>query len=415
MAVLTFENLSFQEEDNHLKVIFYKQFSFKILKSDLKSIADFKINNNQIEFNCPEKRAQRKFNQLITNHIQNHKLSNASEKGLENSESFLRNNTTKNPAVYIHRNSNIPLIGNNYFGIIYRNTSIVEIKPQTSCNLNCIYCSVGEGIQSKQTDFIVEKDYLIEEFQKLLNYIDQPVEAHIGVHGEPFFYQDLIPLIHDLHQIKQVHTISLDTNATLLTKSIIDQLEKYPKLRLNISLNTLNPKTAQKLAGTKYNLKHVLNMVEYAAPKIELLIAPLLIPGYNEKDLLELIKFSQKLKVKIIGIQNFLNYKGGRNPAKAWPWDKFIDHLKDLEKQTNTKLLFDFKKDFNIKETKPLKKPFKKDQRIKVKIVSLGRFPNSRLAVADNRNITVLNCPEPINKEIKIKITRDKHNIFLAR
>lgn len=168
------------------------------------------------------------------------------------------------------------------------------------------------------------------------------------------------------------------------------------------------------MAGTKYNLKHILNMIEYAAPKIELLIAPLLVPGFNENDLLEIIKLAKKLKIKTIGIQNFLNYKGGRNPAQAWPWDQFINYLKDLENQTNTKLLLDFKKDFNIKETKKLEKPFKKDQVIKAKIVSLGRFPKSRLAVAGNRNLTILNCLGPVNKEIKVKITRDKHNIFLA-
>jgi uncharacterized Fe-S cluster-containing radical SAM superfamily enzyme len=96
-------------------------------------------------------------------------------------------------------------------------------------------------------------------------------------------------------------------------------------------------------------------------------------------------------------------------------WDKFTQILKDLEKKTKTKLIFDLKKDFNIKETKKLKKPFKKDQTVKAVVVSPGRFPNSRLAVADHRNITILNCTEKINRTLKVKIIRDKHNIFLAR
>jgi len=398
MTVLTFQNLRFTEENNQVKVVFCRQFYFYIKKPDLESIAPFKINNNQIEFNCPEKRAQRKFNQLISSNIKN-----------------LKNIITQNKAVYVHQNSGIPLIGNNYFGLIYRNTSIIEVKPQTSCNLNCIYCSVSEGLNSSQTDFIVEKDYLVSEFNQLQNFISQPVEAHIGVSGEPFLYQDLIPLISDLHQNKNIHTISIDTNGTLLTRPLIDQLVQFPKLRLNISLNAMDQNLAQKMAGTNYNLKHVLDMIEYAAPKINLLIAPLLIPGYNDNELLKIINFAQKNNIKTIGIQNFLNYKTGRNPVKALDWEKFIQILKNLEKKTKVKLLLDLKKDFNIRDTKELPKPFKKDQVIKAQIISPGRFPNSRLAVAENRNITVFNCLEPSNKIVKIKITRAKHNIFLAK
>lgn len=398
MATLTFQNLDFKEEKDSIKVIFYRNFSFTIPKSDLNNIADFKIKKNQIEFDCPEKRALRKFNQLVSLYIKD-----------------LKNNITKNPAVYVHKNSGIPLIGSGYFGIVYRNNSTIEIKTQSSCNLNCIYCSISEGLQSEQTDFIVEKDYLVQEFKKLLNFIKEPVEVHIGVQGEPLLYSDLLPLIKELHQIKEVHTISMDTNATLLTKSIVDQLSQYKKFRINISLNAMDQKIAEKLAGTNYNLKHVLDIIKYAAPKIEILIAPLLVPGYNDNELIKIIEFAKKNNIKTIGIQNFLNYKTGRNPAKALDWDKFKKILKDLEKKTRTKLIFDLKKDFNIKETKKLTKPFKKDQVVKATVVSKGRFPNSRLAVADNRNITVINCTEKISRTIKIKILRDKHNIFLAR
>jgi len=398
MATLTFQNLDFKEEQDHIKVIFYRNFSFAVPKSDLNNIADFKIKQNQIEFDCPEKRALRKFNQLISLNIKN-----------------LKNNITKNPAVYIHKNSGIPLIGSGYFGIIYRNNSTIEIKTQSSCNLNCIYCSISEGLQSKQTDFIVEKDYLVEEFKKLLDFIKEPVEVHIGVQGEPLLYSDLLPLIKELHQIKQVHTISMDTNATLLTKSIVDQLSQYKKFRINISLNAMDQKIAERLAGTNYNLKHVLDIIKYAASKIKILIAPLLVPGYNDHELIKIIEFAKKNNIKTIGIQNFLNYKTGRNPVKALDWEKFTDILKKLEKQTKTKLIFDLKKDFDIKDTKKLAKPFKKDQVIKATVVSKGRFPNSRLAVAENRNITVFNCTEKTGRTIKIKILRDKHNIFLAR
>jgi len=64
----------------------------------------------------------------------------------------------------------IPLIGLNYFGIVDRNTSLIEVKPSTICNFNCIYCSIDAGLSSKKpVEFVIEKDFLIEELEKLVN------------------------------------------------------------------------------------------------------------------------------------------------------------------------------------------------------------------------------------------------------
>ena len=49
------------------------------------------------------------------------------------------------------------------------------------------------------------------------------------------------------------------------------------------------------------------------------------------------IEFTKKIMKKskhniLIGIQNFLVYKQGRNPTKQISWDKFMDKLKTWEK-----------------------------------------------------------------------------------
>jgi len=113
-----------------------------------------------------------------------------------------------------------------------------------------------------------------------------------------------------------------------------------------------------------------------------------------------------------IGIQNFLNYRFGRNPCKQLSWDKFYLMMKDLEKKTNTTLILG-PEDFNIQKTKKLPKPFKKGQIIKAEIVCSGRIKNEMLTAASNRTISVPNCFK--KGIVKIKITRTKHNIFMAR
>ncbi len=326
----------------------------------------------------------------------------------------LRNIITNNPAIYVHQNSGIPLIGNVSFGLIYRNTSLIEIKPITGCNLNCIYCSVGEGINSKKTDFVIEKDYLVEEFKRLLSFVGEPVEAHIGTHGEPFLYGDIINLINDLNGLEEVHTVSLDTNGTLLSERIIDELVKFKKVRLNISLNTLNPKTVQRLAGVPYSLEKVLRMIKYAQErKVGVLLTPLLVPGYNNEEIEELVRWAKENRLEL-GIQNFLSYKTGRNPTKAWPWKKFYGFLKELEEKYGIKLIVS-PEDFGIKYTKKLEKPFKMNDVVQATIVCADRFPHSKIAVAEKRTISLPNCDLAVNKKVKIKIIRDKHNIFVGK
>jgi len=404
MAELKFSTLAFELKKSELIVRLLNIFVTKIPLSELEEIGKFKLKDQHtLEFNEKnQKRAELKFSSVLAAHMEE-----------------LTNSINGNKAVYIHQNSDIPLMGSVEFGIVYRNTSLIEIKPVTSCNLNCIYCSVGEGKGSDKTDFVVEKDYLIEELTKLIEFVAEPVEVHIGVQGEPFLYADLLPLIEDLHAQEAIKIVSMDTNFTLVTKSMIDKLAQFKdKLRLNVSLDSLNPEKAKKMAGTEYNVKQVTEMVRYAAAKhIQILIAPVCVPGYNDEDMEEIVKFVKELGIEarakhpILGIQNFLNYKTGRNPTKARDWKEFYQMITDLEKKTGVHLKLSHE-DFGIRKTKELPKPFEIDEVVPATIKCPDRFPNTVIAVAKGRCISVPECLFVKDKRIKVKISRDKHNIF---
>ena len=147
--------------------------------------------------------------------------------------------------------------------------------------------------------------------------------------------------------------------------------------------------------------------------KIKILLTPLIVPGYNDKEIEELVKWAKEKKLPL-GIQNFLTYKTGRNPTKPWPWKKFYSFLKNLEEKYKTKLIVS-PEDFGIKYTRKLEKPFKIKDVITAAIVCAGRFPHSRIAVAKKRNISLPDCELPEGKKVKIKIIRDKHNIFVGK
>ena len=203
----------------------------------------------------------------------------------------------------------------------------------------------------------------------------------------------------------------MDTNGTLLTKTLIDELAKAGLTCINLSLNAIDKEVASRLAGCQIDMKHVLEMGEYAKGRLGLLLAPLWVPGINDREMPRLIELAKAWGVRV-AIQNFLGYKFGRNPVKAIAWGRFYSRLAELEKEHGIKLIYS-EADFKIRKTEQLKKPFRKGETIEAVVVADGRLPQEKIAVASGRNISVMGCLK--KGRIRVRITRDKHNIFFGR
>jgi uncharacterized protein len=397
MSEIRFEDIKFEEKGDEIIVHLLKIFSTKLLKSDLERIGSFSAKDGSLFFdNVSEKSALNKLLILL-------------QKAFGN----LKNDVTGHSAVYIHRNSGIPLLGSAAFGLVDRNSSMIEVKPITGCNMNCVFCSVDEGLSSKKTnDFVVEEAYLVEECEKIVALKKIPCQVVINTHGECLLYSPIVELVRDLKQIPNVEEVSLITNGTLLTNELIDQLAEAGLDSLNMSVNAIAPEKARILQGTAlYDAKKVQEMATYAAKKFRVILAPVLVQGKNEDELKKIVLFAKKIGAKT-GIQNFLHYSGGRNPAGQVPMADFYKLLKSLEAETGEKLIV-AKEDFRIKATKPLPKPFLKNQVVKARIVANGRCPGEKLAVANERVITLPGTPS--SGMVKVQLTRDKHNIFFGK
>ncbi|MHA1718079.1 MAG: radical SAM protein, partial [Promethearchaeota archaeon] len=64
-----------------------------------------------------------------------------------------------NEIIKIDKQSEVPLFGVDFLGILDRGTNVLEIKPNTICNLHCKYCFVSAGDYTK--NFVTDTDYLI--------------------------------------------------------------------------------------------------------------------------------------------------------------------------------------------------------------------------------------------------------------
>ncbi|RLF19156.1 MAG: radical SAM protein, partial [Thermoprotei archaeon] len=221
--------------------------------------------------------------------------------------------------VEVEASSGIPLIGCIAYGLIDRGTNVIQIRPTSLCPLSCIFCSTDAGPKSRRrlSEYIVELDYMVEVFKKLVKYKGaRDIEAHIDTVGDPLTYPRLVDLVQELSSIKGVEVVSLQTHGALLNEKILDDLDEAGLSRINLSIDSLDPDKAKLLAGTKeYDVEKVKEMAEYIARscKMDLLIAPVWVPGINDDDIPKLIEFALKIgagkRWPPLGIQKYVPHR----------------------------------------------------------------------------------------------------------
>lgn len=336
-----------------------------------------------------------------------------------------KNRYTERELIFVE---NPPLCGHNAFGLIDKNTNIIQIRPITGCNQNCVFCSVDEGKYSKTRiyDFFVDYKCLLYQFKELLSRKklktthEKVIEAHIDGQSEPTIYPNILELISELSEIPQVRTISIQTTGTLLNEKFIRKLAESGLSRINISIHTLNPEKARILSGNKeYDIEKIKKICESVISYgIELMPCPVWLGSFNEKDIIDIILFSKSLGCKKIGIQKFISYKFGRTPYFSEPhtFDDFYKKLRYWEKITGFPLQLTLK-DLNIIKIPTKWKRYRKNQIIKVKIIYPGRMKNECIGTVGERLVQIIGknlCDSYAGKKVRVKILKDEFSLLTA-
>ncbi|MCW1296371.1 MAG: radical SAM protein [Candidatus Parvarchaeota archaeon] len=325
---------------------------------------------------------------------------------------------------FIRKSSGLPLIGHNAFGVIDRGTNLLQVRATTICNLNCIFCSTDAGrfSRTRVNEFIVELEYLLDYVYKVVKFKQiNDIEVHLDSLGETMTYPWITELIGRLRENENIKTISMQSNGTLLNGKKIKELEMVGLDRINLSILALDAKLAKILAGiANYDIEKVKDVAKrIAESKIDLLIAPVLVPGYNEGEIPKIIEFGIEIgagkKFLPFGIQNFMRYKLGRKPkgCRTIRMYDFRKRMEEYEKKYNIKLILS-PKDFGIHKAKMLPIPFKKNEKLNVRIASDGRIMGEMIGVARERSISIMRCNANVGDIVKIKILKTKHNLIVA-
>ena len=328
------------------------------------------------------------------------------------------------PPFRIASESGIPLIGSLYFGIIDRGTSLLQVRPNCSCNISCPFCSVdaGPASRSRVTTYEVEREYLVRWVTQVAEFKGDGVECHIDSPGEPLLYPEIAPLVKDLKRIPEVKVVSMQTNGTLLSDEKIAGLESAGLDRLNLSLHALDPEIARTLAGVSwYDISKVKEAARRVAEStIDILVAPVYLPGSNDAEIPRIIAFAKEIgagkRWPALGIQKCEHYRYGRNIGgmkfQTW-WQFYNRSIRGWEKESGMKLLIT-PRDFGIEKREMLPPVFRKGEKVRVDIRAPGWIRGEMLGVGENRVVSVLDCPKS-DGAIRVQIVSAKHNIYVAR
>lgn len=312
------------------------------------------------------------------------------------------------------------------FGLIDRGTNLIQVRPISGCNLNCVFCSVDEGPRSKTrvASFIVDLDYLLDWSRRLVKFkAVKDVEAHVDAAGEPTLYPKFKDLIHGLSSIEGVKVVSIQTNGTILRPGDVADLEAAGLTRVNLSVNAMDERLAKELSGSEsYDLKAVLSLAEeIASSGIDLLLAPVWIPKVNDEEILKIIDFAVRIgcgkKYPSIGIQKYEVHRFGRKVpgVRQQTWFKFYAQLERLGKRKGVKLKLG-PRDFGIHRAPKVPLVYRKGEVASVRVECAGWVKGEVIGVSRNRCVTIMGCgEESIGSSVKAKIVRCGDNIYVAR
>ena len=158
------------------------------------------------------------------------------------------------------------------------------------CNFRCHYC-MPEG---SELDYILQQELLThEELLTLLKEVFIPVgfKKFRLTGGEPLLRPGVVDLVREIAALDQTEDLAMTTNAFLLAGMAQDLYDAGLR-RINISLDSLNPDTFDKIIGNRgrsrwqqtWNGIQAAHRVGFDPLKLNIVV----IPGVNDSEVLDL-------------------------------------------------------------------------------------------------------------------------------
>lgn len=326
----------------------------------------------------------------------------------------------------------VPLTGHIAFGVLDRGTSVLQVRVTTLCPLSCIFCSVdaGPGTRVRATEYIVtDIGWLQEWVARFAALKGGGVEALLNGVGDPLSHPRIVEVVEALKGVPGVSTVALETHGYHLTKSMVDKLWEAGLDRVNLSIDSLDPELARRLAGTPgYDVARVMEAAEYLAREtgIDLHIAPVWLPGINDEEIERIVEWGLRIgagkRWPPFGIQKYVAHKYGRKPrgVREVSWEKFYRWLDRLGEKLGISLA-PSSEEFGIRPAPRIPPAFSVGERVKLDIVLPGWLRGEVIGVPIKGArvlVTVVGASRfglEVGDRVLVRITSNKDGIYLAK
>ncbi|WP_371381530.1 GTP 3',8-cyclase MoaA [Sporomusa aerivorans] len=119
-----------------------------------------------------------------------------------------------------------------------RQINYLRVSVTDLCNFRCVYCMPEQGVKLLKHDEILS----YEEFLRVISIVGQQGVSRVRLTGgEPLVRRGIVEFIRNIAGLKLITDLSMTTNGSLLAGMAV-QLKEAGLTRVNISLDTINPK-----------------------------------------------------------------------------------------------------------------------------------------------------------------------------
>lgn len=324
----------------------------------------------------------------------------------------------------------VPLMGHIAFGVIDRGTNVVQVRPSTLCQHNCIFCSVdaGPGSRFRQSEFLVEVRWLSKWVIDVAKHKGGRVEALIDGVGEPLTHPELPELVRLLKEYGYINRVALETHGGGLNRELIEKLWASGLDRINLSVDAVTREAAVSLVGVDwYNPERVLRLAAWILENtgIDVVLTPVVVPGYNESEMKALIDWARRHGAgKKSGwptgvlIQKYEAHKYGRKVpgVRAWTWNRFFKWLRKLEEETGYRLIVE-PEEIGMERRPKIEPPYKAGERVKAVVIASGWHVGESLVV-DSKGLRVMAIKSSGDlvpgQRITVVVRSNNDNIYMA-
>ncbi|RLU23940.1 hypothetical protein DMN91_004148 [Ooceraea biroi] len=203
-----------------------------------------------------------------------------------------------------------------------RKHTYLRISVTERCNLRCTYCMPAEGVKLTKKEGILRTDEIIRIADL---FVKEGVRKIRLTGGEPTVRKDIIDIVGQLKQLKNLEQVAITTNGLTLTRQL-PSLQRAGLDMLNISLDTLKEERFEMFTRRK-GWARVMTSIDLA---VQLGYDPVkvncvIMRGRNDDEIIDFVDFTRDRPINVRFIE-YMPFQGNE-----WKENKMVSFVEMKE------------------------------------------------------------------------------------